>query len=161
MIEHLGFSYVGFIFLLCLLIPNLIWASKQTAYDHEHYNEHKVLLIFERVGQILVFCTALIFKDLNLQNWSMWSWWLIFAIISMIIYECWWLCYFKSARNLADLYSSFLGIPVAGATLPVIAFLMLGIYGKVIWLVIASVIFGIGHIGLHLEHRNEIKIVDG
>lgn len=46
MIGHLGFSYVGFIFLLCLLIPNLIWASKQTAYDHEHYNEHKVFFDF-------------------------------------------------------------------------------------------------------------------
>ena len=63
--------------------------------------------------------------------------------------------YFKSERRLADFYSSLLGIPVAGATLPVLAFFLLGIYGKVVWMLIASVILGIGHIGIHLEHSRE------
>jgi len=45
---------------------------------------------------------------------------------------------------------------VAGATLPVLAFFLLGIYGKVIWMLAASVILGAGHIGIHLQHRKEI-----
>ena len=59
-----------------------------------------------------------------------------------------------------DFYSSILGIPVAGATLPVLAllaFLLLAIYGKNIILGIAVVILGIGHIGIHLMHRREIE----
>ena len=56
-----------------------------------------------------------------------------------------------------DMYSSLLGIPVAGATLPVTAFLLLGIYGKNIFLLVSTVILGIGHIGIHLNHRKEIK----
>lgn len=64
--------------------------------------------------------------------------------------------YFKSERRLADFYSSLLGIPVVEATLPVLAFFLLGIYGKVIWMLIASVILGIGHIGIHLQHRREM-----
>lgn len=54
-----------------------------------------------------------------------------------------------------DMYGNFFGIPVAGATLPVFAFLLLGIYGKNIFLIVSTVILGIGHIGIHLNHRKE------
>ena len=50
-----------------------------------------------------------------------------------------------------------MGIPLAGATLPVAAFFLLGIYGRVIWLCIAAIILGIGHIGIHYQHSREIK----
>lgn len=82
--------------------------------------------------------------------------WLIAAFAVMIMYELWWLRYFKSERRLEDFYSSFLKIPVAGATLPIAAFLLLGIYGRVIWLIAADIILGIGHIGIHLEHKKEL-----
>ncbi len=85
----------------------------------------------------------------------MWSLWLAGAFTLMILYEFWWLRYFKSERRMADFYSSFAGVPVAGAVLPVIAFFLLGIYGRVIWMLIASVILGVGHIGIHLQHRSE------
>ena len=55
-----------------------------------------------------------------------------------------------------DFYSSLLGIPVAGASLPVIAFLLLAVYGKSIPLLIAVVILGIGHIGIHINHKKEL-----
>ena len=56
-----------------------------------------------------------------------------------------------------DFYTSFLGIPLAGATLPIFAYLMLGIYGKNVFLILAAVILGIGHIGIHYLHKKEIK----
>ena len=86
-----------------------------------------------------------------------WSWWLVAALGFMVLYELWWIRYFRSRREMADFYSSLLGIPVAGATLPVAAFFLLGIYGKVIWMLIATVILGIGHIGIHLQHK---KLID-
>ena len=49
------------------------------------------------------------------------------------------------------------GIPLAGATLPVIAAFLFGIYGKNILLIIASAILGIGHIGIHLNHKREAE----
>lgn len=55
-----------------------------------------------------------------------------------------------------DFYSSLLGTPVAGATLPVMAFLLLGIYGKSFMLVIAVIILGIGHIGIHISHKKQL-----
>ena len=153
---HLGFSYVGLVFLLMLTIPNLIWTKHQPK-GYDNSIEHKVLLTFERVGQVCVTCMALFFSDYNIQGWSAWTIWLIAAAVLMTLYECWWIRYFKSEMTLKDFYSSFCGVPVAGATLPVVAFFLLGVYGKVIWLMISVVILGIGHIGIHLQHRKEIQ----
>ena len=153
---HWGFSYVGFIFLLMLTIPNLIWTKHQPK-EYNDQNENKVLLVLERVGQVCVTCTALVFSDLNIHAWSAWSLWLIVAFVLMILYECWWIRYFKSQKTLQDFYSSFCGIPVAGATLPVAAFFFLGVYGKVIWLMMSVIILGIGHVGTHLQHLKKIQ----
>lgn len=156
MFGHLGFSYMGLIFLLMLIIPNLIWTKRQPqGYSAE--NENKFLVLLERVGEVLTTCCALIFSDFNLQEVSKWSLWLAAAFVLMAMYEIWWVRYFKSEGKLVDFYSGFLGVPVAGATLPVAAFFLLGIYGKVIWMIIASIILGIGHIGIHLQHRREIN----
>lgn len=153
---HFGFSYVGLIFLVMLMVPNLIWTRYQPK-DYDKYvgNENRVLLVFERVGEVLVSCLALIFSDFNIKPWSNWSWWMVFAAIMMILYEVFWVRYFKSARTMQDFYKSILGIPVAGATLPVIAFLLLALYGKNPILGVADIILGIGHIGIHWMHKKE------
>jgi hypothetical protein len=75
----------------------------------------------------------------------------------MLLYEIFWIRYFRSPRTMKDFYSGILGIPVAGATLPVLAFLLLALYGRNILLGAAVVILGIGHIGIHLMHRKEIE----
>jgi hypothetical protein len=100
--------------------------------------------------------SALIFSDLNIQSWLVWTFWLIAAAILMLLYEWWWLRYFKSLKSLKDFCGSLCGIPVVGATLPVFAFLLLSIVGKVIWLIISVIILGIGHIGIHLQHLGEL-----
>ncbi|MBR1675622.1 MAG: hypothetical protein IJ703_11790 [Eubacterium sp.] len=153
-----GFSYIGMIFLTMLMIPNLMWTKNQPK-DYEKYvkNENKVLLALERIGEVLVSGIALLFKDFNLRAWTNWSWWIVAAAVLMVLYEIFWIRYFMSEKTMEDFYSSILGVPVAGATLPVLAFLLLGIYGKNIILVAATVILGIGHIGIHLMHRKEIQ----
>lgn len=44
----------------------------------------------------------------------------------------------------------------AGATLPVLAFLLLGIYGRVIWLILCALVLGVGHIGTRWQHRKAL-----
>ena len=75
----------------------------------------------------------------------------------MVMYELWWIRYFRSKRRLSDFYSGFLGIPLAGATLPVAALFLLGVYGRVVWILAAAVVLGIGHIGIHIQHSREIN----
>ena len=154
---NFGFSYVGLIYLVLLMLPNIIWTKNQPK-DYEKYvgNENKVLLMFERVGEVLVSCAALVFSDFNIKPWSSWSWWLVVSFALMVLYEIFWIRYFKSEKTMEDFYSSILGIPVAGATLPVLAFLLLAVYGKNIVLGVTVFILGIGHIGIHLMHRREI-----
>lgn len=155
---HLGFSYIGLIFLLMLIVPNIVW-SKNRPKDYDKYvkNENKVLLLFERIGEMLVTCFSLLFSDFNISKISSWTFILLMAFIVMILYEIYWIRYFKSNKTMLDMYSSLFGIPVAGATLPVIAFLLLGIYGKNVFLILATILLGIGHIGIHLLHRKEVN----
>ena len=155
MLGNFGFSYIGLLFLLMLFIPNIIWAKrKPQGYTSE--GESKALLFFERLGEVLTCCCSLVFSDFNIQEWTPWSFWLIAAFLLMILYEIWWARYFRSGRRLSDFYSSLWGIPLAGATLPVAAFFLLGIYGKVIWMMLAAFILGIGHIGIHMQHKKYI-----
>lgn len=154
---HFGFSYIGLIFLILLMAPNLLWTQNKPAdYDKYVVNENKILLILERIGEAAVSCLALIFSDFNIHGISAWGIWLLAACILMLLYEIYWIRYFKSAKTMRDFYSSLLGIPVAGASLPVAAFFLLGIYGRNPFLIAAVMILGIGHIGIHLEHRKEI-----
>ena len=155
---NLGFSYVGLIYLLMLFIPNIIW-SKNLPKNYDKYvkNENKVLVILERIGEVLLSVLPLIFTDFNINKISNWSIILLISFLSMILYEIAWIRYFKSNKTMKDMYKSIIGIPVPIASLPVFAFLLLGIYGKNIFVIISSIIMGIGHIGIHLNHYKEVK----
>lgn len=155
---NFGFSYVGLIFLIMLMVPNIIWEKNQPK-DYEKYvkNENKILLLLERIGEVGNTCLALIFSDFNINTISSWSIILLTAFFAMVLYEIYWIRYFRSEKTMKDMYSSILGIPVAGATLPVIAFFLLSVYGKNIPLMISTIILGIGHIGIHLKHKKEAE----
>lgn len=153
---HFGFSYTGLIFLIMLFVPNFIWTKHQPE-NYEQYvgNENRILLALERAGEVLVTCIVLVFKDFNVRDLSIDLVWLIAALCAMILYEIFWIRYFRSEKTMADFYSSILGISVAGASLPVIAVFLLAAYGRNPLLFIAGIILGIGHIGIHLQHRKE------
>lgn len=154
---HFGFSYVGLIYIIMLTVPNIIWAkNKPKDYDKYVVNENKILGWFERIGEVLVTTIVLIFADFNLQAWTWWSLWLVVSFVLMLFYEIYWVRYFKSEKIMRDQYRQFLCFPVAGASLPVMAFFLLGIYGTNIFLLVSVVILGIGHIGIHLAHQKEV-----
>ena len=141
-----------------LMAPNLMWTkNKPRDYDWYAANESKALLALEKTGEVLVSTLALIFADFNLRPWTHWSLWLVVSFILMILYEAFWIRYFRSEKTMSDFYSSLAGIPVAGATLPVAAFFLLGVYGRNIPMIVSTVILGIGHIGIHLAHAKEIR----
>ena len=50
------------------------------------------------------------------------------------------------------MYSSFAGFPLAGATLPVITVILLGLNAGNLIVIISGIILGIGHIGIHYMH---------
>lgn len=86
------------------------------------------------VGQVavstaLVFFSALNPKVMVLDDGLYFEWKIIIwmmALTLMILYECYWMKYFKSSKTMKDYYSSFMGFPLAGATLPVMAVFIIG-----------------------------------
>lgn len=166
-----GFSVTGLVFLIMLYIPNIIWAKKGQPEDYEKYvkNENKVLLVLERFGEVAITVIVLIFVSINPKiivqpegiyfDWKIIMW--IAALVLMILYECYWIKYFRSKKTMKDFYSSFAGFPVAGASLPVIAAFLLGLYSMNLILTVSSVLLGIGHIGIHVMHKREAETING
>ncbi len=149
-----GFSPLGAVFLAALLVPNLLWTRRKPK-GYDPAGEDRRLVLLERAGQVWVTCGVLLSRDIRLRPWSVWSWWLAGAAALMALYEYWWFRYFRSPRTMADFTAGLLGVPVAGAALPVAAFFLLGVYGRAWLLLPGVVILGTGHIGVHLGHRRE------
>ncbi len=154
---HFGFSYIGLIYLAMLLIPNGIWTKHQPkGYAEYAAKENKILLAFERVGQFIVTPTAVLFSDFNYKGWNFWLVVLGISFLMMVLYDIAWVRYFRSEKSMKDFYRGFCGMPLALATYPVFAFLLLGIYGGNILMCVGSIILGIGHIGIHTQHAREV-----
>ena len=153
---HFGFSYIGLIYMLMLQIPNIMWAQKKPE-GYDPSGENKILSVFERFGQVLCTASVLFFSDTNPHGWEPRLLWLFVSVLLMVLYEGFWIRYFIGGRALRDFYRPFIGVPAPGAVLPVVAFGLLGVYGRLVWLIGASVILGIGHIGIHIQHIKKLK----
>lgn len=153
---HPGFSYVGLVYLLMLLVPNIVWGGRLPD-GYTAAGENRWLRLLERIGQAGCTVTALIFSDYNLAPFSMRSLWLAGSFTLMLLYELCWLRYFFGGRTVAALYRRFLGIPLPLAVLPVAAFLLLGIYGGVLWLIASAAVLGVGHIGIHAGQLRRLR----
>ena len=152
-----GFSYVGLLMLLALLIPNILWTKrKPQGYEQCAAQENRILLGLERAGQVLVTALSLIVSDFNLRPWRPWNLWLAGAAALMLLYELYWVRYFCSKRTLVDFYTSLCGVPVAGAGFPVTAVFLLGIYNRNFPRGGAGVLLGVGHIGIHWSAKQRI-----
>ena len=152
-----GFSIVGVVFLAMLFIPNIRWAKKQPlGYEELSKRENKILLLFERIGQVLATTSAVVFvcpRGFSLP----WLLWLMAAFLLMFLYELAWARYFRGGEKLDGMYQPLGPIPVPIATLPVAALALLGIWYQSPVAVISAVILGIGHIGIHLRHLHELQ----
>ena len=151
-----GISYIGIIWILALFIPNIIFIKNRPADFDKLGAEDKILGILEKIGQVGITMISPISKNLNPQGFSAWTLLLIASAVCMALYEAWWIGYFRGEHTLEKLYSSFLGIPVAGAVLPVAAFGLLAIFGKSLQLGLFVIPLGIGHIGINNNHKKEI-----
>ena len=152
-----GFSIVGVAFLAMLFVPNIRWAKNQPqGYDDIAAHEDKTLLALERAGQVLTTTSAVVF--VCPQGFSLpWLLWLLAAILLMVLYEVAWVRYFRDGEKLDGMYQPLGPIPVPIASLPVAAFLLLGIWYQSPIAAISAVILGIGHIGIHLGHLRELS----
>lgn len=154
---HLGFSWIGAVFLLALFVPNLVWARWARPVGYDASGEPRLLGIVERVGQVLTTAVALVFDDTGPHAWSGWSLWLVGAVGLMAAYEACWMRYFAGDHSVRSFYARWAGVPVPLATLPVTAFVLLGVYGRLLPLVVAALVLAVGHVGIHLWHARGLS----
>ncbi len=140
---------------IMLFTPNTLWTKRKPEnYGKYAQRENKVLLAFERVGEVLVCARVLIFW-ISISGGQSGSYGL-----RPPFYACF--------------YMKRTGFGISGATgqwrtstaaLPVSPWLALrfrcvhfSFWGSTanIFLLISTVLPGIGHIGIHIQHRNQI-----
>lgn len=147
-----GFSVIGAVFLVALLVPNVVLVRLGLPDGLDPGTESRALRCVERIGQLLTVVALVGFSDTGLRAWSPRSWWLVAAAALMLLSLVGWGRYVRSDRTLHDLYRPLLGVPVPLATLPVLACLLLGLYGRLVPLIAGAVLLGIGHVGVHALH---------
>jgi hypothetical protein len=153
----LGFSFVGLVYLILMFAPNILWMRAVKEPPKETVKEPPVLVWMERIGQVAIVVCALFFRDYDRIMLSPRLMLLAGAFVLLILYDLWWVRCFRNGLREEDLYSSFLGIPIAGAILPVAGLLLLGLFGGVIWMILASVVLGAGHIPISYLHWKNLK----
>lgn len=153
--DMFGFSWIGTLFLVALIVPNLLW-MRAMPIGYSAAGENRALVAMERVGEALTSAAAVTCADLAPRPWDPGCWLLIAAVALMALYEIWWIRYFRSAHELRDFYAPMAFIPVPGAVLPVASFLLLGAYAASPWLIGSAILLGIGHIGVHLQHARAL-----
>jgi hypothetical protein len=82
---HFGFSYIGLLWLLLLWIPNSMWAKRKTE-GYDSSGESKVVLITERVGQVLCTAAILLFPGYNPETFELWTAWFVASAALMVIF---------------------------------------------------------------------------
>ncbi|MGN0083977.1 MAG: hypothetical protein ACI38S_00135 [Atopobiaceae bacterium] len=82
---------------------------------------------------------------------------LVAAALLMILYEIAWVRYFRDGERLDGMYQPLGPVPVPIASLPVVAFVLLGIWHKSPLAAISAIILAAGHIGIHLGHLHELE----
>ena len=154
---QLGFSPISLLFLAMLFVPNIMWARHlPEGYAEISKNKSRVLLALERVGEVATSCCAVIFVCPQGLSFP-WVLWLCAAFLLMVLYEIAWARYFADSGKLVDMYAPLGPISIPLASLPVVAFLLLGIWYASPIAVAAAIVLGIGHIGIHLGHARELE----
>lgn len=164
--HHLGFSAGGLLFLLMLYIPNILSIRfLPEGYGKMSSQENPVLQFLEKAGEIGLTITAVIFSDFNPRiivssngiQFPAAMMYFLLAFMIMTLYNLYWIHYFRSQRTMKDFYNDYAGFPLAGATLPVLAALLLGAYGRNLYMLAAAVCLGIGHVGIHYNHWKDLS----
>lgn len=143
-----GFCISGLVILLMLFVPKLLWGRKPEAPIRK---EKRFLRTLGCIGQVGIAACLLLFTDFDpcikhlaggvYFNMRIFFW--VLALVAMILYVCHWV----SGRGKCA-SASFAGFPVARATLPTIAMVLLGIYSGNGAMLAFAALYGIGQIGM-------------
>lgn len=153
----MGFSLVGTIIAIIMLLPNIIFFIKfpPERVEGEKSNSPKVFEILEKLGQAGCIISLVFLKDFfKIGNIN---WIAIAIIICTATYYALWIVVVIKGGDFSIMLKPLWIIPIPGAVLPVCVFLFTALWGTCIWLGIAAVVLAIGHCAISWESYKRIK----
>jgi hypothetical protein len=150
---------LGGIITLMVLLPNLLavfFPPTVKLIDDQQQNDTllQIMTVVERIGQAGSFVIPFFYR-LSLDS-VMNAVALTIMICTLALYYATWIRYLVLGREEALFNRSLLGIPLPMAVMPVIYFLSASVLLGSVWLMLAAVMLGVGHISvtwLHSRNR--------
>lgn len=152
-------TLISLIIPLVILLPNIVFTMTKPTHKPPPAVESRgllVLAVLEKAGQIgafliPAFLTLVIDSPVKIIA-------ALGMFIALAVYYEGWVRYFFNNRDYRILYQPLLGLPVPMAISPVVYFLCAAVALESYLLLLASVIFGAGHITISFhEYRRVIK----
>ena len=140
----MGFSIEGLLLVIAVLLPNLLVIVFPPQNVPEGPKDAGIVLtVLERIGQAGCFLLPPLSKD-YFKAVAV-DVWFILTLISIAVYISLWIRYaFK--RDYEYLFKPLLFIPVPMAVFPVCAFAFMAVWIQSLWLGLAVLVLGIGHL---------------
>ena len=144
------FNYYGLIAVIAILLPNIIVAIvDKSAYVNKFNN--KAILVVEQIGRYC--CMAFMVFNIPYTYFGFWfenalTVYLIVVGCLLVFYYLGWIVFRKGSCTAKMLWLSIT---------PTVLFLFCGIVIASIPLIVATVLFGVGHITVSYNNRSEDK----
>lgn len=136
---------------ILILLPNIIYAFKIKTFENKCKN--RLMNLLEQVGRYgsMFFMTFNIgLYEFGFRSDEAFVIWLIITILLLFLYWLFWYLFFRSPQET---------LPILLAIIPVVIFIISGIFLRHWLLIISGILFGIGHIYVtnsnnHAYHNN-------
>jgi hypothetical protein len=146
---------LGGIITLMILLPNLLavfFPPKVKLTDDQQQNDTRlqIMTVVERIGQAGCFVIPFFYRlslDIVMDAVA-----LTIMICTLALYYAGWIRYLVLGRAEELFNRSLLGIPLPMALMPVIYFLSASVLLGAVWLMLAAVMLGVGHISVTWLH---------
>ncbi|MCI2959339.1 hypothetical protein MN032_16755 [Agromyces atrinae] len=137
----MGFSVLGLVVSLAVILPNLLVLAYPPREGFPSARIPPILSGVERAGQALCVVVPVITAP-----GTVYGWWAIPVLVGLVAYYLLWARYLISGRPVTTLYGPFWGVPVPMAIAPVIVFAATGLALSNGWVVGSAVVLAAGHI---------------
>jgi hypothetical protein len=147
---HLTFGDVsitlksGALIPVLLMLPNVVWMLLPKADTGKPVSEPLWLTIVENVGRVATLILPFFFSLDVHKKLSVLI--MIGMGLALAIYYSCWIRYFMGGRSVALLGTSFLGIPIPMAVVPIVFLILSSYLMSSWWMFGASILFGVAHI---------------
>jgi hypothetical protein len=150
---------LGGIVALAVLLPNLLAViypptARLTDNPPSASTRLQILTIIERIGQAGCFIVPFFYR---LPPVAVGVIPLAVMLVCLVLYYAGWMRYLVRGRAEAWFYRPLLGIPLPMVFMPVLYFLAASAYLGSIWLALAALVLGVGHISVSWLQGRKIK----